>query len=346
MHDGLGISYFRSAIFSSTSSRRTWTLIAALVAGLVFPARAEVDLSIFTGVALSQDSDLQLQQTGGTDLTFHDVSFEGRDFSSPPYYGARFLWFPSDASHWGFGAEFFHMKIYAETGDTVHVTGRRDGVPMDDNERIDNTIQQFSLSHGLNYALGDVVYRWLPGQRGEDFLGHLQPYAGLGLGAAIPHVESNVNGQFHEEYQLHGPGVQATRGRERRADPALGPDVRIQIYLCESRLRSTFQGGSIEVTPLTHHLVTRLHLQFLIRLWRTCSAVPVSIRARAAKQDGEASPSEVRDRVCKRTRRAESAVAMEITPLGDSALILRVGDSLGEVLATSRRLEGAQLPGV
>jgi KipI family sensor histidine kinase inhibitor len=37
---------------------------------------------------------------------------------------------------------------------------------------------------------------------------------------------------------------------------------------------------------------------------------------------------------------------MEITPLGDSALIIRVGDSLDEVLATTRKLEGAAIAGV
>lgn len=37
---------------------------------------------------------------------------------------------------------------------------------------------------------------------------------------------------------------------------------------------------------------------------------------------------------------------MELVTLGDSALILRVGDSLGEVLAVWRKLEAAQLPGV
>jgi len=70
----------------------------------VIPAKAEVELSIFTGVALTQDSDLDLHQRAGTDLTFHDVTFEGRDFSTPPYYGVRALWFPSETSHWGFGA--------------------------------------------------------------------------------------------------------------------------------------------------------------------------------------------------------------------------------------------------
>lgn len=175
-------------------------------------ARAEFDFSIFTGVALTQDSDLELHQNGGTDLTYRDVSFEGRDFEPPPFYGSRLLWFPHDDAHWEFGAEFFHIKLYAQTDETAHLTGTRNGVAVDDNERIDNTLQQFSLSHGLNYALADIVYRWQPGQHGEDFLVHLEPYVGLGLGAAVPHVESEVNGNFHEEYQLHGPGVQALAG--------------------------------------------------------------------------------------------------------------------------------------
>lgn len=224
-------------------------------------AHAEVELSIFTGVALTQDSDLDLHQAGGTDLTFHDAAFEGRDFETPPYYGIRALWFPSDLSHWGFGAEFFHMKMYADTGDTVRVTGRRTGVPVNDDERIDNTIEQFSLSHGLNYALGDIVYRWMPGRRGEDFLGHLTPYAGVGLGLAIPHVESNVNGNFHQEYQVHGPGVQALAGVNVVLTRHWG--LMFEYKFTYAHLDSLdIPGGSIEVTPLTHHLVTGLTFSF------------------------------------------------------------------------------------
>ena len=39
-------------------------------------------------------------------------------------------------------------------------------------------------------------------------------------------------------------------------------------------------------------------------------------------------------------------MALEILPLGDAGLIVRVGDSLGEVLATARKLEAARIPGV
>ena len=223
--------------------------------------RSWVQLSFFPGVALTQDSDIDLHQAGGTDLTFHDVSFEGRDFETPPYYGFRALWFPTDASHWGFGGEFFHMKMYAETDDTVRVTGRRDGVSLNDTERIDQTIQSFSLSHGLNYALGDVVYRWMPGRRGEDFLGHLTPYAGIGLGLAIPHVESEVNGSFHEEYQVHGPGVEGLAGVNVALTRHWG--LMFEYKFTYANLDSLdIPGGSIEVTPLNHHLVTGLTFSF------------------------------------------------------------------------------------
>src|SRR4051812_46766049 len=100
----------RPSALTMVLPRRLAFLVGLVVLGITFAigvlsAKAEVELSIFTGVALSQDSDLDLHQHGGTDLTFHDVSFKGRDFSAPPYYGIRALWFPSETSHWGFGAE-------------------------------------------------------------------------------------------------------------------------------------------------------------------------------------------------------------------------------------------------
>src|SRR5437762_621237 len=54
-------------------TRQGFALISLLLffSGFSPMAKAEVELSIFTGVALTQDNDLQLQQNGGTDLTFH-----------------------------------------------------------------------------------------------------------------------------------------------------------------------------------------------------------------------------------------------------------------------------------
>jgi len=236
-------------------------IIGAVIVSFAGTARAELDLTAFTGIALTQDSELDLHQRGDTDLTFHDVSYEGRDFETPPYYGARLLWFPAENSHWGFGAEFFHVKLYADTNEIVHVTGQRDGERVDANEPIDDTIESFSISHGLNFALADLVYRWLPGERGTDFLGRLQPYVGVGGGAVIPHVESNVGGTFHEGYQFHGPGVQALAGVNFDLTRHWG--VMFEYKFTYANLDSLdIPGGSIEIMPLTHHLVAGITFRF------------------------------------------------------------------------------------
>ncbi len=247
-------------------SRRSAVIFAALVvvlvAGLAASARAEIDVSFFGGVALTQDSDLDLRKTPGTDLTFQDVSFEGRDFETPPFYGARALWFANEDSHWGFGAEFFHIKLYAQTDDVLHLSGQRNGVGVDANERLGNTVQEFSLSHGLNFALADVVYRWFPGRRGPGFPNCLQPYAGLGLGAAIPHVEATVLGGSHfEEYQLRGPAVQGLVGVN--VDLTRHWGVMFEYKFTYAHLGELdIPNGSIELTPLTHNFVAGITLRF------------------------------------------------------------------------------------
>jgi lipid A oxidase len=239
----------------------TATLVCCLLALSGSVARAEINLSAFTGAALTQDNDLELHQSGGTNLTFHDVSYEGRDFETPPYYGVRILWFPGDASHWGFGAEYFHMKLYLDAGDTVSVTGSRAGTPVNRNERVSDSITSFSISHGLNYVLADVIYRWFPGNRGEDFLGRFQPYVGLGLGLTVPHVESNVGGIFHEEYQLHGPGVQGLAGVNFDLSRHWG--LMFEYKFTYANLDTLeIPRGSIEITPLTHHLVAGISFRF------------------------------------------------------------------------------------
>ena len=229
-------------------------IILVFVIGFTESARGEIDVTLFTGVALTPGNDLDLHQAGGTDLTFHDVSFEGRDFESPPYYGFRGLWFANDNSHWGFGGEFFHIKLYAQTENTVHVTGQRNFKSIDANERIDNTIQGFSISHGLNFPLADVIYRWFPGPRGPGFPGCLQPYAGLGVGAAVPHVESEVREKFHEEYQFHGPGVEGLIGVN--VDLAGHWGAMFEYKITYANLGELdIPNGSIELNPVTHNLV-------------------------------------------------------------------------------------------
>jgi len=74
------------------------------------------------------------------------------------------------------------------------VTGTRAGAPVNDHEAVSDTIDALTFSRAY-FLTADVIYRWFTGRRGEDFLGRFQPYAGVGIGAVIPHVESTI-GEF------------------------------------------------------------------------------------------------------------------------------------------------------
>src|SRR5207245_7735582 len=73
----LGLCFFASSRAAPLARRRALKFV----------------VSAFGGVALTENNDLRLQQGGGTDLTFHNVSYKGKDFQSPPYYSARLMCF-------------------------------------------------------------------------------------------------------------------------------------------------------------------------------------------------------------------------------------------------------------
>ncbi len=246
---------------SKTQTTSLALLLCGVFAACGATARAEIDFSLFTGMAFTQNNDVRVQKNDGTDLTFHDVSFKGRDFESPPYYGGRLLWFRDQYSHWGFGGEYFHAKLYANTSQNYLVTGDHAGVAVNNVQPMDRIVQTFSISHGLNLVLGDIVYRWLPGNPGKDFLGRFQPYIGLGLGAAIPHVESRVDNSFHQNYQLRGPGLEAFAGVRFHLIEHLA--LMFEYKFTYAALENmSIPKGSIEMDPLTHHLVAGLSVDF------------------------------------------------------------------------------------
>src|SRR5438309_1957288 len=111
-----------------------------------FHAQAEMVISVFGGAAFTENNNLRLRQGGGTDLTLHNVGYSGKNDQTPPYYGGRLVYFLPQQTHWGFGVEFFHAKLYLNAGDTVHVTGSRAGTPVDASEPVSSSITAFSIS--------------------------------------------------------------------------------------------------------------------------------------------------------------------------------------------------------
>jgi len=245
---------------SRVAGRSVLLLLVACLSGRT-AARAEFVISGFGGAAFTQDNELRLKQAGGTDLTFHGVSYEGRDFQSPQYYGVRLSYFLSEHPHWGFGLEFIHAKIYLDRSETVQVSGSRAGAPVNDSERVADTINSFSISHGLNFLTADLIYRWFPAERGASVAGRFQPYAGLGVGALIPHVESDIGGVKAEEYQWRGPGVQAFLGTN--FDVTRHWSLFVEYKFSYANLDElSIPGGSISLEPLSHHLVAGISFRF------------------------------------------------------------------------------------
>ncbi len=235
-------------------------LACALVASSTVTATAQPAISVYGGLAHTFDADVSLVQPGGTDLTFAGVSWTSESLESPPYYGLRLSYWFGRTAHWGLAIDFTHAKMYADLEESVAVSGRRAGAPVDGSERLGDTFRALSFSHGHNLLTLNGMYRWfLKGERDETFLGRLQLYGGLGLGIAIPHVEADIDGVVTDEYQASGLAFEGMGG--------LNFDITRHFMLFGEyqlnyvRLKGDLPDeGSLEVKPWTPQVVLGLSL--------------------------------------------------------------------------------------
>lgn len=169
-------------------SRWTQAIILAQTAALSLvaaeQARAEVEFSLYGGWQEAADS--TVRATGMPDAR---VSWKGKSFAMPPYYGLRATWWQSDVL--GYGVDFNHAKVYADNPS-------------------DYGYDHLEMTDGINILTLNLWRRWPDaGWAG----GRLVPYAGAGIGVAIPHVEvTPAGGEATFGYQLTGPAVQAVAG--------------------------------------------------------------------------------------------------------------------------------------
>lgn len=220
-----------------------------LVAGA---AQAELRVSAYSGVAETLDADVEFEQKGGTVLTFEDVMWDDESLKTPIYYGLRLTYWFHRASSWGLGFDFTHAKMIADPDQVVAVRGIRSGAIVAGRERLGETFSNLQLSHGHNLLTLNGLYRF-------PLIGHLEPYAGLGAGAAIPHVETNVGGVETSEYQLAGPAVQGLIGVT--ADVTQRLSVFAEYKLSYADINADLRGGgTVQLAPWTNHFVLGLSL--------------------------------------------------------------------------------------
>ncbi|MBI2899726.1 MAG: hypothetical protein HYY17_06045 [Planctomycetes bacterium] len=212
--------------------------------------RPQFFFSVYGGAEFTVDSDLDLRRPG-TDLTFEDVPWENRSFRAPPYYGLRAGIFFGARSAWGIGLEFIHAKVIAEVEEVVRVSGMRDGLPVDGDERIDQTIASFELTHGLNFVFANAMYRFLFEE--ESFWSRFEPYLGAGMGIVIPHAEASIGTESTGGYVFGGLGYQAFAGLSALVAGPVAVFVEVKITYADLDPLDA-PGGTIRVAPVAHQV--------------------------------------------------------------------------------------------
>jgi lipid A oxidase len=237
------------------------TLLAcALVVFSTVTATAQPAISVYGGLAHTFAADVSLVQPGGTDLTFAGVSWTSESLESPPYYGLRLSYWLGRTARWGVAIDFTHAKMYADLEQSVAVSGRRAWAPVNGSERLGDTFSALSISHGHNLLTLNGMYRWFAkGERDPTLLGRLQFYGGLGLGIAIPHVETDIDGVVTDQYQVSGPAFEGLGGLN--FDITRHFMLFVEYQLNYARLKGDLpDGGSLEVRPWTHQVALGLSL--------------------------------------------------------------------------------------
>jgi opacity protein-like surface antigen len=110
-----------------------------------------------------------------------------------PYYAIKYYRFLDALPNLGLGIDFTHFKVFiTDFNQSIHRTGTKDGVEIDDYIRAGDYFKYYSISHGINHIAFSAIYRLMFLKTDKIPDGIVQPYAGIGFGPSIPHGELKV----------------------------------------------------------------------------------------------------------------------------------------------------------
>jgi hypothetical protein len=241
----VGILLFSFFLFATTSS-----------------TRAEWRTGVFTGKSFTHSSDLNISQsTQGNDLTFSDIHYSDESFNSPIYYGYRLGYFFESRPYLGVELEFFHFKIFSDPQEQVLTSGIQNGSPIHRIQALGEVVQRFSISHGVNFLLLNLVGRYGLFRSLEKPHGRIQWSGRLGIGPTILHPESTIEGVEDEHYEFNSPGLQL----------AIGSSVSLwsrSSLLVEYKFtynkvaEAGLAEGTADTSLFTHHLIGGIEVHF------------------------------------------------------------------------------------
>ena len=155
-------------------------------------ARGDWLFAGYMGAAGTSSNTLTVTPAAGAPFSLSDVAYKGQAFRSPWYYGVRVSFLPPpDVQGLGPEIEWTHAKAIAQIDPRA------------------SDLNAFQQSHGLNFLLGNLAYRFAP-----RCAGRCTPVVRGGAGISTPHVESTFRNVHQEQYQRGGFAWQLGAGLE------------------------------------------------------------------------------------------------------------------------------------
>lgn len=187
-------------------------------------AGREILVAGYAGAPFYHRSDVHMTRPDGTDLKLKQLGWDGDALHFPIDGGIRSVeWWGA----LGLMVDFTHNKAVSRLGKGAHgrklaiskieeveAEGTLNGQPVRSNVKLTDVFERFEFSHGHNTLLFTGLVRPMSGAS------RAKPYFGIGVGAALPHVEAWFPGGRRDdrtsEYQFAGLAAQAIAGIELR----------------------------------------------------------------------------------------------------------------------------------
>lgn len=183
-----------------------------------------------------------------TFLKFENIELTDKSFEFPIYYGIKLSYDLKFASPRTFiELEFIHSKVYSNPGQIVRAVGIYKDTQMDSLIRFGDIVQNFSISHGLNYLFLNVGYRLIQEKGFSSFFK-------FGVGVSIPHFETTVDSLSFERYELNSFAVQISGGLNFKIYKDLGGLIELK-YTSGEIINAGIFGGTAETHIKMFHLV-------------------------------------------------------------------------------------------
>ena len=207
---------------------------AATALLLSVPANSEPTISVYGGASFSPHAGVDYDQGDGIQRRV-TPKWDAKNFEMPPYYGIRATWWLESMPEFGLALDFTHAKAAA------------DPLPAP------FTVLEFT--DGVNFLTANLLYRYQTESR-------FTPYAGAGLGLAIPHVEATIPGVTNTaEYQITGLAAQAFVGVDTKVDDnwSVFGEYKAGYAQIDADLQG---GGNLDTHVISHQFLLGVTYKF------------------------------------------------------------------------------------